>query len=473
MGVMQNLDTGVFESTVETTAQRPDSSTTTSACSGEGRSVVKEAGGEEGGYEEYKGRRNVEDRRRLFFVAVHVGAGYHSPSNAKAYCRAMRRACSAAAAVLSQGSGRSIDAVVSAIKVLEDDEITNAGRGSNLTEDGVVECDASIMDGLTGAFGAVGAAPGIKNAIKAAELLAKESLGAPLPLGRIPPIFLVGDGARDWALRRGLSAARNPAEDDLLLTTKKTRQQWVKYSKMIHSLSATTPQQYQKSGASGLEAKTIDKPVLQERNEENTTVDRGTGKACIEVRRDDLVLDTVGAVCVDAEGNIAAGASSGGIAMKVKGRVGLAALYGCGCWASSKLPCDGSSDGSSVGCSVTGAGEHIIRALAARECCASATRSESGPAPACEDFLLGLMDQRGNFEGNNDAGVLLLQADSSSQYPTTGPRLDAVELVAAFTSQSFGVGYFGSLMKAPKTRILRRPQRDEVGLFATHCMLPR
>lgn len=44
--------------------------------------------------------------------------------------------------------------------IVQDDDITNAGRGSNLTEDGAVECDASIMDGLTGAFGAVGAAPG-------------------------------------------------------------------------------------------------------------------------------------------------------------------------------------------------------------------------------------------------------------------------------------------------------------------------
>lgn len=42
----------------------------------------------------------------------------------------------------------------------KDDPITNAGRGSNLTEDGHVECDASIMDGDSGAFGAVGAVPG-------------------------------------------------------------------------------------------------------------------------------------------------------------------------------------------------------------------------------------------------------------------------------------------------------------------------
>lgn len=44
--------------------------------------------------------------------------------------------------------------------MLKDDPSTNAGRGSNLTENGSVECDASIMDGKSGAFGAVGAVPG-------------------------------------------------------------------------------------------------------------------------------------------------------------------------------------------------------------------------------------------------------------------------------------------------------------------------
>lgn len=112
---------------------------------------------------------------KAFFVAVHVGAGFHSEKNAKAYNLAMRRACRAAAAVLSQESGTSLDAVAAAIRVLEDDECTNAGRGSNLTEDGQVECDASVMDGHSGAFGAVGAVPGVQNAIEVAMHLAKDS----------------------------------------------------------------------------------------------------------------------------------------------------------------------------------------------------------------------------------------------------------------------------------------------------------
>jgi hypothetical protein len=57
---------------------------------------------EEDASEKPEAGQHVEETGSLFFVAVHVGAGYHAPSNEKAYCRAMRRACAAAAAVLSQ-----------------------------------------------------------------------------------------------------------------------------------------------------------------------------------------------------------------------------------------------------------------------------------------------------------------------------------------------------------------------------------
>lgn len=58
-------------------------------------------------------------------------------------------------AVLKTG-GRAVDAVEVAIKFLEDHEITNAGYGSNLSANGTVECDATIVDHL-GRSGAVGA----------------------------------------------------------------------------------------------------------------------------------------------------------------------------------------------------------------------------------------------------------------------------------------------------------------------------
>lgn len=67
------------------------------------------------------------------------------------------------------------------------DPCTTAGRGSNLTEDGDVECDASVMDGCSGAFGAVG------EVLRLQLLLVKEQILGSSLLGRIPPMFLAGD----------------------------------------------------------------------------------------------------------------------------------------------------------------------------------------------------------------------------------------------------------------------------------------
>ena len=80
-----------------------------------------------------------------------------------------------------------LEVVTDATAVLEDSPLTNAGYGSNLTWDGHVECDASVMDGSTLHFGAVGAVRGVKNPVKLAEHICKKQSCNVLALGRIPP----------------------------------------------------------------------------------------------------------------------------------------------------------------------------------------------------------------------------------------------------------------------------------------------
>lgn len=110
--------------------------------------------------------------------------------------------------------------------------MTNAGFGSNLTLNGTVECDASVMDGSSLQFGAVGAVSGIKNPVLLAKRLCEQQ-SIKFPYGRIPPrymfcanlasctslyftllyfncnslcfaSFLVGNGAHIWAHEMGI-----------------------------------------------------------------------------------------------------------------------------------------------------------------------------------------------------------------------------------------------------------------------------
>ncbi|XP_043256372.1 threonine aspartase 1-like isoform X4 [Colletes gigas] len=136
------------------------------------------------------------------FIAVHVGAGRHSEALKEKYQKLCRQACKAGMQNLKTG-GSTLDAVVEAVIILENSPLTNAGFGSNLTLEGTVECDASVMDGTTLQFGAVGAVSGIKNPVIVAKRLCEQQ-SIKIACGRIPPSFLVGNGAHVWAQEMGI-----------------------------------------------------------------------------------------------------------------------------------------------------------------------------------------------------------------------------------------------------------------------------
>ncbi|XP_033334019.2 taspase 1 [Megalopta genalis] len=243
------------------------------------------------------------------FIAVHVGAGKHSNALKEKYQKLCRLACETGIQNLKNG-GNTLDAIVETIMILENSPLTNAGFGSNLTLEGTVECDASVMDGTTLQFGAVGAVSGIKNPVLLAKRLCEQQ-SIKIAYGRIPPSFLVGNGAHVWAQEMGIQTL--PPEQ---LISMKAQKIYKHYKRKVED--------------SDLEI-----------------------QKCAKKR-----MDTVGAICVDKEGNIAAACSSGGIILKYPGRVGQAGVWGCGTWAY--------KDKYSVGTSTSGCGEHLIRTSLAR-----------------------------------------------------------------------------------------------------------
>lgn len=101
--------------------------------------------------------------------------------------------------------GGAVKAVGRPVKSFEDDQDTSAGCGSNITVDGVVECDATTVDhyrrsGAVGAVGTVGAVQQIRNPIHLARLVLENSQKSNF-LHHVPPTLRLGAGASRFALR--------------------------------------------------------------------------------------------------------------------------------------------------------------------------------------------------------------------------------------------------------------------------------
>ena len=129
-------------------------------------------------------------------MVIHTGAGNFTlaglAERKDAMHGAMNDALMAGYRVLAAG-GTSLDAVQSAIVILEDSPLFNAGKGAVFTHEGTNELDASIMDGGTLKAGAVAGLKHIKNPIRLARLVMEKS----------PHVMMSGEGAEAFAKEQG------------------------------------------------------------------------------------------------------------------------------------------------------------------------------------------------------------------------------------------------------------------------------
>ena len=152
----------------------------------------------------------------LFFLSMkpalilHGGAGRQDPALHQDRLTGLRRAFTAAWAILLQ-NGSALDGVVQAVIELENEPVFNAGVGSCLNEDGDIEMDASIMEGTTFRAGAVAAVRTVRNPISLAKTI--------MDVGR--HVFLVGEGAERFARTQGV-----PRVGQEELVTERQRQRW-------------------------------------------------------------------------------------------------------------------------------------------------------------------------------------------------------------------------------------------------------
>lgn len=260
-----------------------------------------------------------QSTRTNWAIAVHGGAGesewqHMDRTSEAAYQASLSRALRVGATTLSHG-GKSLDAVEAAIKVLEDDPLFSAGRGSAFNDQGKNEMDASIMDGSTLAAGSVAGVCCTKNPISAARAVMERS----------PYVMIAGSGADQFAVRNGLQ--QMPASYFF------TEMRWQELLGVLKQSGKQFP------------ARPLGVPKEQK---SAATVGRRTGH-----------FGTVGVVARDVRGNLSAGTSTGGMQGKAPGRVGDSPLIGAGTYASNN----------SCAVSSTGVGEYFIRLSVAKEIC--------------------------------------------------------------------------------------------------------
>jgi beta-aspartyl-peptidase (threonine type) len=265
-------------------------------------------------------------------IAIHGGAGEDSDyikQNKAAYEDGLKAAVQAGYDILKQG-GTALDAVERAVNSLENNPLFNAGRGSALNNHGEVEMDAAIMDGEHVKAGAVCMVKNVKNPVSLARKVLQET----------NHVLIAGRGAMDLATAMNVSL-----ETDAYFITDHQQE------------------------------------VFMEAND-------------LESRQDLLrkkIHGTVGAVALDAGGNVASATSTGGIENSLPGRVGDSCIIGAGCYANNKT----------CAVSTTGDGEYLITSVLAHSL-SMATEFMEGGLQHISDHIIHARNK--NLGGN--AGLI-------------------------------------------------------------------
>lgn len=308
------------------------------------------------------GAKKVSDKTVL---VIHGGAGVLSAAEMAAerqtrgeYEQALVQALTAGYKTLRLDGKTSTDAVEAAIRVLEDCELFNAGRGAALTSDGRAELDASIMEGRMDASGpgallgksdprkragAVAAVTHVKNPISAAR--------AVMEMKDQRHTLMVGDGAEAFVLSDTVRArfSLERVSNVYFWTDRRLRQ---------------TREATQRAAA--------------KRDAKVSTLTAADSR-----------FGTVGAVALDRAGHLAAGTSTGGLPNKMPGRVGDSPIIGAGTYA----------DDRACGVSCTGTGEVFIRHAVAHDVSARMLYGKQNVEQAAAQTIKELPDEDGGVGG--------------------------------------------------------------------------
>ena len=246
-------------------------------------------------------------------LIAHGGAGSWRPGSEQDAVEGMKAAAQAGRAIL-MGGGTALDAVCATVVILEDNPIFNAGTGAVLNFDGFCELDACVMESRESRVGAVAALQRVKNPILVARKVMEET----------DHVMLAGEGAQRFARVMGFG------DHDPVTPARKA--DWA---------------------------------------DKRKRVDEVLGKHSLKMHRflkehPEYAGGTVGCVAVDNDGILAAATSTGGVTLKLVGRVGDSPLAGAGNYASR-----------TAAVSATGTGEYVIRTLAGRAVCDAMERGAS------------------------------------------------------------------------------------------------